>query len=79
MRAGDTELSVSRLAAKAIEDSEYDDFEIKAERPMVDVVEIKVNAGLHLFQRIGFAAKAVDLGPARNSWSNLVALHIRVN
>jgi len=31
LRAGDTGLSVSRLAAKAIEDGENDDFQIKAE------------------------------------------------
>src|SRR5574340_1136333 len=53
-----------------------DDMQIEAQRPVAQVIEIVVDARLHLVQGAGLAAIAVDLGPAGDAGLDLVADHI---
>src|SRR5687767_10329974 len=48
------------------------DPEVQRQRPVVEVVEVVVNALLHLVYRLGLAAEAVDLGPAGYARPHLV-------
>src|SRR5438552_7606050 len=63
----------------ALEDHPYrlrDDVQIQAQRPIAQVVEVVINARLHLRERLGLPAVAVHLGPAGDSRLDLVPLHV---
>src|SRR3954469_2702684 len=56
-----------------------DDVEVKAQRPVAQVVEIVVDARLHLVERLGLAAQAVHLRPAGDAGLHLVTLHVALD
>ena len=45
----------------------------------MDVGEVEFHPSLHLFESFGFAAPAVDLGPARDAGFHLVPEHVAAN
>src|SRR6185436_10030427 len=53
-----------------------DDLQVEQQRPAAQVGEVVVDARLHLLDRDGLAAQAVDLGEAGNSGLHLVADHV---
>ena len=50
--------------------------QVEPQRPVAQVIEIVVDARLHLVEGAGLAAIAVDLGPAGDAGLDLVANHI---
>lgn len=52
------------------------DEEIELQRPVAQVIEVKINPGLHLFERVGLAALSVYLRPTRDSRSDFMANHV---
>ena len=50
--------------------------QVEPQRPVAQVIEIMVDSRLHLVERAGLAAVAVDLGPAGDSGLDLVSNHI---
>src|SRR5437879_4678808 len=72
----------SSIGVLALENDPYrfrDDVQVQAQRPVAQVVQVVIDARLHLFQRLGFAALAVDLGPAGDSRLDLVPLHVSLD
>ena len=55
------------------------DVEVEQERPVLDVVEIVLDAALDLFLAVGLAAPAVDLRPAGDAGLDAVAREIAVD
>src|SRR5258705_1764810 len=53
--------------------------EIKQHRPVLDVVEIELDALLDFLLAVDFAAPAIDLGPAGNAGLDAVAREIAVD
>src|SRR5690606_26265087 len=70
------ELSIGVFVEEAFEDGEENDFQVQPEGPAADVVEVVFDAFLHLVEGVGFAAPAVDLGPAGDAGLDLVAEHV---
>ena len=50
----------------------YHDGEIEPNAPIVDIPNVELDPSLHLVERIGLAARAVNLRPARNPGLNVV-------
>ena len=53
--------------------------QVEKKRPVIDVVQIVLHTTLHFLERIGVAAIAVDLSPARNAGLDVVATEKRRN
>jgi hypothetical protein len=56
-----------------------DDVEVKQNRPVLDVIEVVLDAALNLFLAVGLAAPAVDLRPAGDARLDTVAREITVD
>src|SRR5690606_28098265 len=67
-----TDASVGVRMPHAAEQREHDDLEIQPERPVLDVVEVVLDALLE----VGIAAPAVHLGPAGDPGLHHVLLHV---
>src|SRR4051794_20197551 len=65
-------IRLESMPVESSDDGEPHDFDVEADRPVFDVVEIVLDA---LFER-RVAAPAVDLGPARDPGFDLVAQHV---
>src|SRR5258706_10944998 len=64
------------------EDDEYrppDDFQVEREGPVAQVVEVVLDAPLHLVHAVGLAAEAVHLRPPGDAWADLVAVKIALD
>ena len=57
----------------------HEDVEVEQDRPVLDVVEVVLDAPADLFRRVGLAAPAVDLGPAGDARLDLVAGEVAVD
>src|SRR4029450_2165111 len=64
--------SISMVLAEAVEQREDQDLQVEPQRPVLDVVEIELDA---LLDR-GVAAPAVHLRPARHAALDAVAAHV---
>src|SRR6185369_10971427 len=56
-----------------------DDVEVQPQRPVAQVVQVAADAPFHLFQRVGFAAEPVHLGPSRDAGPDLVPDHVALD
>src|SRR5258708_30836333 len=64
------------------EDDEYrppDDFQVEREGPVAQVVEVVLDAPLHLVDAVGLAAEAVHLRPPGDAWADLLADHVALH
>src|ERR1700712_4004989 len=68
--------SISVGVAQTFEDRRKDNFHIKSERPVTQVVQIVCDASLHFLDAISLAAKSVDLGPAGNARLDPVTMDV---
>src|SRR6185503_13290269 len=71
--------SVGVLAFENHPERAHDDVKVEAQRPVAQIVEVEIDARLHLVQRFGFAAVPVYLRPARDSGLHLVAQHVSLD
>ena len=55
------------------------DADVEEHRPDLGVVDVMADARLHLVQRLGLAAEAVDLRPAGDAGLDLVADHVALD
>ncbi|KAG0773304.1 hypothetical protein G6F22_014986 [Rhizopus arrhizus] len=56
-----------------------DDQQVHPERPVLDVVDVVLDAVAHLAQRVRLPPEPVDLGPARNARLDPVAHHVALH
>src|SRR5471032_1797299 len=68
--------SISVGVAQTLEDRRENDFHIKSERPVPEVIQIVCYTSLHFFDAIGLASKAVHLSPAGNARLDPVTMDI---
>src|SRR5258706_150375 len=64
------------------EDDEYrppDDFQVEREGPVAQVVEVVLDAPLHLVHAVGLAAETVHLRPPGDAGTDLVADHVALD
>src|SRR5262249_20357700 len=71
--------STSVLIGGAREHRADDDFQIEPERPIVDVIQIVLDALSHLVVGVGLAAIAVDLRPAGDARPDVMTPRITRN
>ena len=70
---------VRRFVHETFEDGQKNNLDIEPEAPLADVLQIELDAFFHFFQRVGFAAPAVDLRPAGDARLHLMAQHVAFN
>src|SRR3954467_11624015 len=70
-------LALVSLRTAKPEKCQQDDIDIEPERPVFDVVQIVLDAHLHLPGFVGFAAPSAYLGPPRDAWLDPAAQHVR--
>ncbi len=64
---------------KSFENSQEDDFQIKPQRPAMDVVQIELHSLLHLVERIGFTTPTIDLCPSTNPPNPIETQHVAIH
>src|SRR4051794_25258200 len=67
------------LALEADPDGPEHDVEVEPQRPVAQVIEVAVDARLHLLDRARLAAQAVHLRAAGEPGAHLVALHVALD
>lgn len=75
----DSAASVRVLIAPDYGQRLADDHQIEHQRPVAYVVDVVLDAGTHLVEGFGFAAQAVDLGPAGDAGFDLVPQHVALD
>src|SRR5205823_10079464 len=73
------ERSESVLVRLPAEDGQEDDLDVPEEAPVADVLEVVLDALLHLVHGVRLAAPAVHLSPAGDARFDLVTEHVAVN
>ena len=66
-------------AAKYLCGSDHDDFKIQSYSPAVHIPKIKLNSAAHVIYFRRLTTRAVDLGPACDTWLYILALPILRN
>ena len=74
-----TPRSIRALRAQQCERRARQDVDVEQDRPVLDVIEVVLDAALDLFLAVGFAAPAVDLRPAGDAGLHPVAGEIAVH
>ena len=62
-----------------MKDGPNDDLDIKPQRPVINVIQVVVDALAHLLDILSRPPKTVDLRPTRNTGSDSMPLHVGVN
>src|SRR5205807_10642438 len=55
------------------------DVQVQTQRPVAQVIQVVVDARLHLLDGFGLAPQAVDLRPSGDAGLDLVALHVALD
>src|SRR5581483_12028709 len=77
-----TQAFFALIGVAVLQDHPYgleEDLDIEPRRPVPQVLEVVANALGHLFQGLGLAPQAIDLGEARDAGPHLVADHVPVD